>query len=786
MKKKMRIRFMVSLLLLLSCLKAAAQDAVTAFALSEVRLLKSPFADACQTDLNYMLSLDPDRLLAPFLREAGLPPKAQSYGNWENTGLDGHIGGHYLSALANMYASLHNNEVLHRLNYMLDELERCQKHNGNGYVGGIPGSKQFWTAIAAGKIKADGFSLNGKWVPWYNMHKLFAGLIDAYRIAGIAKAGTILIKLSEWCFHITQNLDEAQMQDMLRCEQGGMNEALADVAAITGNRRYLHLAERFSHRAILDPLMQQRDMLTGLHANTQIPKVIGFMRIAELSGDQAWAAASGFFWQTVVSHRTVSFGGNSVREHFNPVNDFSSMLESREGPETCNSYNMLKLTRHLFLQHPFAKYMDYYERTVYNHILSSQDAAGGFVYFTPVRPRHYRVYSQAQQDFWCCVGSGMENHGKYGEMIYARNREGLYVNLFIPSVLTWKEKEVQLTQQTQFPYEEKSSLKLTLKQTKRFALYIRKPSWIAGRYMEVVINGEKQLLAANDHSYIVINRSWKNGDVVTVQLPMHTSAEPLPDGSDWVSFVHGPLVLAAVTDTTDLTGIYADSSRSGHIANGPLYPLETAPILLSNRTDLDKKIIPVPGERLHFAIKEGLFPIAYRSLQLVPFFSIRHARYMIYWPYTTQSGWQQRKDAIRLADSVRLNLEKQTIDRVTPGEQQPESDHNFKGENTQTGIHNDRHWRDAQGWFSYDLKNTTKDARRLRITYWGADSSRNFDVFVNDQLLTSVFLDGSKGSRFVEMDYQLRQQDQPAVLTIRFQAAGGSVAGGIYEVRLMR
>lgn len=180
---------MVSLLLLLSCLKAAAQDAVTAFALSEVRLLKSPFADACQTDLNYMLSLDPDRLLAPFLREAGLPPKAQSYGNWENTGLDGHIGGHYLSALANMYASLHNNEVLHRLNYMLDELERCQKHNGNGYVGGIPGSKQFWTAIAAGKIKADGFSLNGKWVPWYNMHKLFAGLLMLTGLQVLQKQG---------------------------------------------------------------------------------------------------------------------------------------------------------------------------------------------------------------------------------------------------------------------------------------------------------------------------------------------------------------------------------------------------------------------------------------------------------------------------------------------------------------------------------------------------------------------------------------------------------------------
>ncbi|MBZ4192202.1 glycoside hydrolase family 127 protein [Niabella beijingensis] len=776
----------IAAVLFLSVLKIHAQDRIAAFPLSDVRLLESPFKRACQTDLNYILSLDPDRLLAPFLREAGLKPKAQSYGNWENTGLDGHIGGHYLSALSNMYAATHNAEARRRLIYMIDELEKCQRENGNGYVGGIPGSKKFWTDLAAGKIEAGGFSLNGKWVPWYNMHKLFAGLIDAYRLTGIEKAKEILIKLSEWCFLTTRQLDDAQLQNMLRCEQGGMNEALADIAGITGDHRYLQLAERFSHRLILDPLLKRVDSLTGLHANTQIPKVIGFMRIAEISGDTSWAGAAAFFWQTVVKNRTVSFGGNSVREHFNPADDFSSMLESREGPETCNSYNMLKLSKHLFLQHPLAGYMDYYERTLYNHILSSQHPDGGFVYFTPIRPRHYRVYSRAQQDFWCCVGSGMENHGKYGEMIYAHSSQDLYVNLFIPSVLTWKEKGLQLTQQTAFPYQEKSSFRLSLKNAGRFSFHIRKPSWIPGSRMTVTINGKRTALSADEHDYLSIHRLWKNGDVITVELPMHTTAEQLPDGTPWVSFVHGPVVLAAITDTTGLTGQYSDGSRSGHIANGPLYPLEEAPVFIGSKNELDQRIVPVRPSSLQFTIKDSIYPARYRLLKLVPFFSVHNARYIVYWPYTSQSGLQKRKEQIRVADSLKQQLERSTIDRILPGEQQPEADHNFQGEKTETGLHNGRHWRHATGWFSYDLKNTTKDARKIRVTYWGEDRGREFDIFINDRLVTRVHLEGKDGPLFIDKDYALQETGQPAVLNIRFKAAGGSTAGGIYEIRLLR
>ena len=364
---------------------------IQSFRLSDVKLLDSEFKNAETIDAEYIMAHDPDRLLAPFLIDAGLTPKAERYGNWENTGLDGHICGHYLTALSQLYASTGDQRFFDRLNYMIDELERCQQKNGNGYVGGIPGGMAMWKEIAAGRINAEAFSLNGKWVPLYNIHKTFAGLRDAYLIAGIEKAKGMLIALTDFFLNISKNLTDDQIQEMLRSEHGGMNEVFADVYAITGDEKYLELAKRFSHKFILEPLLNNEDRLNGLHANTQIPKVIGFERISELDHDQAWHNAAKFFWETVVDHRTVSIGGNSVREHFHPANDFSSMVESREGPETCNTYNMVKLSKDLYFVDNDLKYIDYYERALYNHILSTEHPVhGGFVYFTSMRPRHYR------------------------------------------------------------------------------------------------------------------------------------------------------------------------------------------------------------------------------------------------------------------------------------------------------------------------------------------------------------------------------------------------------------
>lgn len=761
------------------------------FPLSAVELTESPFRAAQQTDLQYILAMSPDRLLAPYRREAGLPPRASSYGNWENTGLDGHIGGHYLSALAYMYAATGNAEVGRRLTYMVDELALCQQRNGNGYLGGTPEGQKMWELVKAGKIDAGSFSLNDKWVPWYNIHKTYAGLRDAYLFAGNAKARGMLVRLADWAVDLTASLTDAQIQDMLRSEHGGMNEVLADVAEITGDKKYLALARRFSHRSILEPLLGGKDELNGLHANTQIPKVIGYERVAELSGDTTWSNAAAFFWKTVVERRTVSIGGNSVSEHFHPAQDFTAMLEGKEGPETCNTYNMLKLSKQLYLTSASTPYIDYYERALYNHILSSQHPEkGGFVYFTPMRPRHYRVYSQPQESFWCCVGSGLENHGKYGELIYAHTKEDLFVNLFIPSRLTWPEAGLTLTQDTRFPYAETTSLKLQLKKARRFALHTRQPNWLKPGTRQVLVNGRAANYETSAPGYLTIKRKWKSGDVVSIALPMETKAEFLPDKSPWVSFVHGPIVLAAVTDTTDMPDLLADGSRMGHIANGPAYPLDEAPVLVSSKPQsLATAIKPVAGKPLTFSAASLIDSDRFRNVELIPFFRIHDARYMIYWPVATPAELVARKQALQLKEAEKMALEARTLDQVAPGEQQPESDHGFRGEQTDIGVFKDRHWRQAKGWFSYNLKNKENAAQTLRVTYYGADKNRRFSILVNGKLLKQEDLQGVGGDKFIDVDYKLPSQilaSAPEVLTIKFQANNGSTAGGVYYVRLLK
>jgi DUF1680 family protein len=759
------------------------------FPLSSVRLLESPFKAAQETDMKYILALDPDRLLVPYLREAGIASKSNSYSNWENTGLDGHIGGHYLSALSEMYAATGNEQIKERLDYMLNSLEQCQQKNGNGYIGGVPGSKSLWDAVAQGKIDAGSFSLNDKWVPWYNIHKVYAGLIDAYILTENKKARNMLIQFSDWCVNLTANLSEEQIQQMLRSEHGGMNEVFADVAAITGDKKYLKLAEKFSHKVILNPLLENKDVLNGLHANTQIPKVIGFMRVAEVSGDKEWANAATFFWNTVVNNRTISIGGNSVREHFNPATDFSSMIESREGPETCNSYNMLKLSKHLFLSDPSSKYMDYYERTTYNHILSSQHPDGGFVYFTPIRPRHYRVYSESQQSFWCCVGSGLENHGKYGEMIYAHDNQNLYVNLFIASTLNWKEKGIKVIQDTKFPFEEKSSITLTLNKPKKFVIKFRYPSWVEEGKLIIRVNNKEINSTKDINSYVSIERKWKTGDVISVVLPMQNKTEQLPDKSSWVSFVHGPIVLAAVTDTTDLIGLKADDSRIGHIANGPIYPIEEAPLLVSDAADLAVSLKPVTNKPFTFTASDLIYQEKYKNLQLVPFFQIHDARYMLYWPFTAKEKLPEIQKAMKEREEAQMKLEAVTVDVVTPGEQQPESDHNFKGEKTETGIFKERHFRYGQGFFTYDLKNVLLEARKLRFTYFGGDKNRIFEVYINDILVSTINMDGSEGDQFIDKTVELPSElfkSKFKMLQVKFKAKSNSTITGIYEVRLLK
>jgi DUF1680 family protein len=773
-------RAMVALML-----AGATAQAAELFPLRDVRLLPSPFLDAQQTDRRYLLALDADRLLAPYRREAGLPLPKPPYGNWESSGLDGHMGGHYLSALSLMWAATGDPEVRERLDYFVLELKKAQAQDG--YLGGIPGGRAAWNEIASGNLHADNFSVNGKWVPWYNLHKIAAGLRDAWRYAGSEDARLMLVKFADWTVAMTGALSDEQMQSMLRAEHGGMNEVLADVYQLTGDQRYLLAARRFSHQAILQPLAAGRDELTGLHANTQIPKVIGFERIAELTGEAQWHQAASFFWRTVHDHRSVAIGGNSVREHFHDDKDFSSMSSEVEGPETCNTYNMLKLTELLFQRDPNAAYSDYYERALYNHILASQrPESGGFVYFTPMRPNHYRVYSEVDKGMWCCVGSAIESQAKYGEFIYARDGDALLVNLFIPSRLAWREKGVVLTQTNRFP--DQAGTRLTVDSGGRFTLKVRYPGWVARGALSVRVNGRQVAARVAPDGYVRLARDWRKGDTVDVRLPMRTTLEQMPDKSNYYAVLHGPIVLAAKTSPFpgEKLNFMADDSRMGHLAQGPVCPQEAAPVFVSDRKNFLDKFRPVAGQPLTFTAAGLVQGPGAGAVRFIPFFRLHDSRYMIYWQQTTTAALSATREKAAAAESERLALDARTVDQVAPGEQQPESDHFFKGEGADAGLNGARHWRHASGWFSYELKDRDAAARVLRLTFASGDAGRAFDVVLNGRLLQAVTVE-RRDEAFYDLDLPVPAgAARDGRLEVKFVAHPGSMAGGLYGLRLLR
>ena len=750
------------------------------FGISDVRLTRSAFKHAEDMDIQYLLALNPDRLLAPYLKGAGLPPKADNYTNWENTGLDGHIGGHYLSALSFMYAATGNEEIGRRLDYVLSELKRCQDTAGDGYLCGVPDGRKMWKEIEQGNVRAATFGLNDRWVPLYNIHKIYAGLRDAYLVAHREEAKDMLVKLTDWMERTTANLTDAQMQDMLRSEHGGLNETFADVASITGDKRYLTLAHRFSHDIILNPLLKQEDKLTGIHANTQIPKVIGFKRIADIEKNDDWSKAADFFWHTVVNNRSITIGGNSVYEHFHPADNFEPMRTSEQGPETCNTYNMLLLTKMLYATSADAKYMDYYERALFNHILSTQDPVqGGFVYFTPMRSGHYRVYSQPQTSFWCCVGSGLENHARYGEMIYAhKGNDQLYVNLFIPSTLEWG--DINIEQSTSFPDEEGTSVIVTSKKgkNKKFTLNIRVPEWVNEGELSLTINGKTEKVNIAD-GYVKVSRSWKDGDKLHISMPMHLRAIDMPDNSHNYSFLYGPIVLASRMGTQRQDGMFADDSRGGHIAQGPRLPLQNMPVVVGSTEDILSHITKTDG-KMEFTLK-GVSPENYEGMKLEPFYRIHESRYMVYWPVLSASEVAKRQEEVARQESIAQALEARTADKVTCGEQQPESDHFVKMEWSGTGNDGGVQWRETRQWFSYRMKTNGRKITAVRIAF-RPENNRDARVLIND---TEIGLFSTADNGVIEIPVKSDVIGKAENLTLKIAKGNKDITPHIYEVRLI-
>ena len=793
----MKKQLMIALLSIAPALGVVAQDKLykDEFPLGDITLLDGPLKHARDLNVQVLLKYDCDRMLAPYRKEAGLQPRKPSYPNWD--GLDGHVGGHYLSALA-INAATGNEECRKRMEYMISELQLVldannQRHDAwcHNYIGGVPNSAKMWTAFS----KGDFGPYFGTWAPFYNIHKMYAGLRDAWLYCGNEQAKNLFLKFCDWAVDITHDLSDGQMEKMLGNEHGGMNEVLADAYAITGEQKYLNCARRFSHKLLLVPMEEGKDCLDNMHANTQIPKVIGYQRIAELAHDVQYHNASEYFWEIVTRQRSLALGGNSRREHFPTKETCIDYINDIDGPESCNTYNMLKLTEDLNRVKPDGMYGDFYETAMFNHILSTQHPQhGGYVYFTSARPRHYRNYSAPNKAMWCCVGTGMENHGKYGQFVWTHDKgvkaedDALYVNLFVASELNWKERKMVIRQQTAFPYAETSVVEVA-KGKGTFILKVRKPSWCENFTVKGV---GFDAASYEENGFVCMKRKWKKGDQVKISMPMHAYIKPMINVPQYVAIIYGPILLGMKTGTEDMRSLIADDSRFGQYAGGKKLALDEAPILLPKHLDdIAKNLKPVPGKPLHFKLATHMENTIDGELQ--PFFEIHDSRYMMYWLALGENDYKAYMQKLADEEKARQALEARTVDKVNPGEQQPETDHRMETDDSNKGNTEGIFFRDAKDghYFSYLMQTKGETNLSLQLKFWGQDEWRTseFDIYVNDKLLCSVNNSHRwRTTQFKTVDYVIPSEfvKGKKEIRVKFVAHKGKQVGQIYGVRLVK
>lgn len=734
-----------------------------------VRLKPSIFANALEANRKYLLSLEPDRLLHNFRSSAGLAPKGAQYGGWESLGIAGHTLGHYLSACALMHAQTGDRETRERLRYIVAELAACQAAHGDGYIGGTTverdgktvDGKIVFEEIRRGTIRTSGFDINGGWVPLYTWHKVQAGLIAAEQLGGIEAARPVLVGMSDYLATILEGLDEDRMQALLAAEHGGLNESYAEAYALTGNPRYLRIAERIRHRAVLDPLSEGRDILAGLHANTQIPKLIGLARLHEITGDGRFGETARFFHRTVTDHHSYVIGGNSEREHFGAPDAVAGRLTDRTC-EACNSYNMLRLTRHIYGWDGDPRHFDYYERTQLNHIMAHQHPETGmFVYFMPLGSGAKRLYSTPEDSFWCCVGSGMESHSKHGDSIYWEDGETLFVNLYIPSRLDWDEAGMQLDLETGYPLSDEISLVVTRAPSRPLPIALRVPGWCSDPALTV--NGAA-IPAATNGGYIRLAHDWRDGDRIALTLPMRLRIETAPDDPRLVAFLSGPLVLAA-----DL---------------GPADQRWDAPPPVLVAEDAGATLRPAGGaDHAYEAVAARPEP-----LRIKPFFNLYERRTAVYFPQFTEAQWQMEEASFLARQREKAAIEARTVDVVYLGEMQPERDHQFAANHSDRIAYGGRSgrqvWWGEGNYLEFQLA-VRPGPMVLRALYWGEDRDKNFDVIVDGERIANERRAGEPVGDFVAVDYPI-----PPALTrgknriaVRFETHGSDAP--VYEVRTM-
>ena len=741
--------------------------------LSSVRLLPSAYATAVEVNRAYLLRLSPDRLLHNFMIFAGLPAKGEIYGGWESDTIAGHTLGHYLSALVVMHEQTGDLECRRRADYIVDELARAQAKRGTGYVGALQRKRkdgkvvdgeEIFGEVMKGDIRSGGFDLNGSWSPLYTVHKTFAGLLDVHRAWGNQQALDVAAGLGGYFERVFAALNDEQMQTLLGCEYGGLNESYAELYSRTGDRRWLVVAERIYDRKVLDPLVAQQDKLANFHANTQVPKLIGLGRLYELTGKPQDAAAARFFWTTVTQRHSYVIGGNADREYFAAPDTIAAHI-SEQTCEHCNTYNMLKLTRQLYGWKPDGALFDYYERAHLNHVMAAQNPkTGGFTYMTPLLTGAPREFSNPADDpFWCCVGTGMESHAKHGESIFWEGGGTLLVNLYIPAEAQWRARGAALKLETRYPYEPESRLTLTsLAKPGRFTIALRVPAWANGQ-AEVSVNGQT-VTPEMAGGYALVDRRWRTGDVVAIALPLDLRLEATPGDDTTVAVVRGPMVLAA------------DLGPGGEPWKGVDPALVGEAVLTGFQPTAPEKAVYVargvgrPGD-----------------LTFVPFYSQYERRSAVYFRRFTEGQWKTEEAAFLAEQARAKDISARSVDIMHLGEMQPERDHNLTSELSYPVAYRNRNGRDARsgGFFEFDMK-VRPGPLILQATYWGDERKRDFDILVDDVKIASQHLEADQPGKFFDVEYPL-----PEALTkgktkvrVRFAPRDRSTAGPVFGVRL--
>lgn len=751
-----------------------------AFSLSEVKLTDSYFLQAMERHKEYVLSLEVDRLIPHVRRTVGLEGKGENYGGWEKNG--GCTYGHYMSSCAMFYVSTGDERFLQRLNYILSELKLCQENTEDGWFVSGKHAREGYADLLAGKLVLNqpdetkqpwNFNKNGN--SWYCIHKVLAGLRDAYVYASCDMAKEIMLPLADYIANIALTANHDLFQGMLAVEAGGMNEVFTDIYAITGEEKYLETARRFNHITVIYPIANGEDVLFGRHANDQIPKFVGVVKEYEYTGEELYKKAGENFWKIVTENHTLAIGGNSCYERFGLPGDEVKRLDYSSA-ETCNTYNMLKLSRQMFMLTGDLKYLNYYEHALYNHILASQDPdlPGCVTYYTSLLPGSFKQYSTPYESFWCCVGTGMENHAKYAESVYFLSEDNLLVNLFIPSELDAEKIGVRLMLDTKFP--DSDSIRISLKEWNCFngALSFRIPQWLQ-TVPQLYVNGFRQTIQIQD-GYLQLKKGLlKEGDVVLLVLPRSLHIRYAKGEPHYGTLMHGPLVLAAGFGNEGMPADRVSDNRQCKDA----IPYSDIPMLVGNLDDLKSWIVKKKDAPNTFMVKNTG---GQQNVCLVPYFKMHHQYHTVYWKIYSEGVFESRMRAF--------------TDEIKIGDERNERKHNLSGQNDSICWHDyfwakNTRYRVAEegGWFAYDLR-IDKDENNpyyLICRFWGDESDEHeFDVLVNDSLLTTVNLNRRLYLTYVDDIYKIPQKwtEGKDKVCVKFQAKKGKTAGGLYGLKI--